>query len=327
MIGRLTSGVDVIIPAYNAARYLEEAVRSAAMQTLPPESIVVADDGSTDQTPLIAQRLAQELPMVKYLKLEHRGVSAARNAGIRASSSAYVAFLDADDIWHPCKLQSQLDVFFKAADSVGFVHTGYEYIDEKGSLVSGDPIFEPRLRGNIFIDLLKNGYVVSGSASSVVVRRSVLDRVGLFDNELYYGEDWDMWLRLAAHSEIDFCNEALVKIRINPNSAQRKNYDDKMIDFYFQLLRVYEKWPDHVLEDDEVRASLRDRAGVMLLPLLRRPWKIERFYRTLRLAGPFSAALFAGRGDLWFSVGRWVARYVFWKWRSLWTQIRKPLGG
>ena len=102
--------VSVIIPAYNSGPLVEEAIGSALAQTRPPAEVVVIDDGSTDDT---AERLARFGPPVRVIRQANGGVSAARNRGLAAATGAFVAFLDADDVWHPDKLRRQLEAFAK----------------------------------------------------------------------------------------------------------------------------------------------------------------------------------------------------------------------
>ncbi|HEX3110532.1 MAG TPA: glycosyltransferase family A protein, partial [Thermoanaerobaculia bacterium] len=112
--------VSVVIPSYNYARYLGEAIDSALGQTLPPLEVIVVDDGSTDDTPAV---LAAYGDRIRVLRQKNAGVAVARNSGIAAARGECVAFLDADDVWLPRKLELQIPLF---TDSVGLVHCGVE---------------------------------------------------------------------------------------------------------------------------------------------------------------------------------------------------------
>lgn len=253
--------VDVIIPVFNGARYLAEAVRSAARQTHAPSRIIIADDGSIDETPVLARRLAAEFASVEYLPLQHLGLSATRNAGIRASDAPFVAFLDSDDVWLPEKLEKQFEIFAQADDKVGFVHTAYRNIDETGALLP--PAFfvhEPTLRGDVFRALLIEECVITGSASSVAVKRSVLDQAGPFDESLSYAEDRDLWLRLARLSHVDFSPEPLVRIRRHSESKQNKPAPGRELDFFRQLMVILNKWSPELRGEDQYMALQRWRA-------------------------------------------------------------------
>ncbi len=308
--------VDVVIPVYNGARYLEAAVLSVVRQSLPAARIIIADDGSTDDTPAIAERLARDFATVEHLRLPHGGESAARNGGIEASRAPYIAFLDADDVWLPNKLEAQMRVFARASDRVGVVHSAYIHIDENGDVLHDAFVFPPKKRGNIFRELLLENYVVSGSASSVVVRRDVLDRVGRFDERLFHGADWDMWIRLASVADFDFAEEPLVQIRIYGNSVQRQNAKRRALDFFLQHLIIFGKWTDVIAQSPAFRLHLRKRALLLLLPSILEPQRVEAFYRALESHdNPLARSLFKSRADLWLALGEMLGRYGIWRLR------------
>ncbi len=308
--------VDVVIPVYNGARHLAVAVRSVIEQTVAPARIIIADDGSTDETPAVAVGLTELWPNVRYLALPHGGVSAARNAAISASNAEFVAFLDADDVWMPTKLERQLAVFENAGQEVGFVHSSYIYIDEAGRVISSIPIASPALRGNIFTPLLFENYVLSGSASSVLVRREVLNRAGYFDERLFHGEDWDLWLRLAAISHVDYSPDQLVAIRVRGDSAQRRETGNNALAFFEQHLLIFAKWPEQVASRRDFEALMRQRALLGLLPQIASPHRIDAFYRALESHdSPLARSLFKSRGDLWLALGGMLGRYGVWRLR------------
>jgi len=313
-----SSPVDVIIPVFNGARYLELCVRSVVAQTLPPARIFIADDGSEDETPQIAQRLQAEIPSVRYLRLPHGGVSAARNAGIRASTAPFVAFLDADDVWHPLKLEEQMAVFRDASAEVGFVHCSYYYIDEDGNDLDSITVFPPSKKGRIFSEILFDDYVVSGSASGVIARREVLDQAGYFDERLFHGEDLDVWLRLAAVSSVDYSPKPLVGIRVNTASAQRLGGSDRTLEFFLQRMLVFGKWPEQISARPDFVQELRRQASFILLPHISRPLRVDKFYRSLTSReNNLGRSLFRGRVDLWTVLAARLAQYAYWRLRKL----------
>jgi len=320
--------IDVIIPVYNGAQFLEEAVLSAVRQTLAPARILICDDGSTDETPQIAQRLSQMFESVEHLRLAHGGVASARNGGLRAATGEYVAFLDADDVWIPAKLRTQMDVFARADSRVGVVHCGYQLIDEHGDVIVKDYVAAPSKKGDIFRDILINDYAVSGSASAVVVWRALLDQIGLFDERLFYGEDADMWLRLAYVSHFDYAPEPLVALRIHGSSVQRHNARGRAVDFFLQQLLFYEKWQDVAGSDPAFRANLRKRALLFMLPNFATPSRVEAFYEALRSHDSHLArSLFASRADLWGALAGMLGRYGLWRSRRLLLNDRSRFVG
>lgn len=214
-------GVDVVIPVYNGERFIRQALLSVVSQTHPPKKIIVVDDGSTDRTREVVSSLESEIPIL-YLAKEKGGPSSARNVGIASCDSDFIAFLDADDEWHPEKLEEQVDLF-RSNDqgSLGVVYSKYAIIDENGARCDGHFVLEldETLRGRVFEKLLA-GNAICGSCSGVLVKRQCLERVGLFDETFSNCEDWDLWLRIAELYEFDFVPRELVLVRRHPGNNQ-----------------------------------------------------------------------------------------------------------
>lgn len=273
--------IDVVIPVFNGEAFIELAIRSVLQQTVSPKHVIVVDDGSTDGTSRVMARLQAEDVRITFHRQPKTGVSAARNAGIKASTATFIAFLDADDIWLPEKLERQLDAFAQGGAETGFVHSSYFCINAQGERLPDQKVVPPQQRGDIFMPLLLDGYVLSGSASSVLVRRTVLDKVGYFDERLFYGEDWDLWLRLAQVSKVDFTSEAVVGIRVHDGSAQRRARPGRALQFFQQQLLVYSKWEALIGGDRRFKARLRQQAVDAVLPVLRYPAEALAFRRSL----------------------------------------------
>jgi glycosyltransferase involved in cell wall biosynthesis len=185
--------VSVVIPTYNLARLLPEAVASVRAQGRTDVEIIVVDDGSTDETPELLERLSREGDL-RCFRQENAGAAAARNRGIREARKDWVAFLDADDFWLAGKLDAQFEAL-AGKPSAAFSYTDVRIRQEGGAetdLACGTterPLLPQMLAGNMF------------ATPTVLVRRDCFDAVGLFDARLRTGEDWDMWMRLAAHFE------------------------------------------------------------------------------------------------------------------------------
>ncbi|NNG06760.1 MAG: glycosyltransferase family 2 protein [Desulfobacteraceae bacterium] len=188
------TAVSVIIPTYNRARKLLRAISSVLYQTFIDYEVIVVDDGSNDGT---AACLEPVMGRIEYLRHpDNMGVSAARNKGIKASRYPFIAFLDSDDYWLPKKLSTQMDFFKRNPEAVA-CQTEEIWI-RKGLRVN------PRNRhlkpsGEIFVPSLKLCLV---SPSAVVLKRSLLDEVGLFDEDLPACEDYDLWLRISCRYPI-----------------------------------------------------------------------------------------------------------------------------
>lgn len=319
-ITKLVHGIDVIIPVFNGEHYIEAAIQSVRLQTIQPVHIIVVDDGSTDGTAEIVASLALADARVVQLYRSHAGVSAARNAGLAASSARFVAFLDADDIWLSNKLESQMEAFARSGPETGFVHSSYFFINAQGERIPSRNVVPPKQIGDIFMPLLLEGYVLSGSASSVVVRRDVLDKAGHFDERLFHGEDWDLWIRLARISKVDFTPEAVVGIRIHDQSAQRRVEPGRTIRFFQQILIVYAKWEDLIGRDRRFMANLRQRAVNAVLPVLRTPTEVFGFYRGLAASeSGLARSIFRNALHFWLEVFNGVLDV-------LWRRFKRKMG-
>jgi glycosyltransferase involved in cell wall biosynthesis len=182
--------VSVIIPAYNCAGTIGQALASAAGQTFSDLEVLVVDDGSTDGTGDIARSFAD--PRVRVTRFPNGGLSAARNRGVRESLGELIAFLDGDDAWTADKLELQVAAL-DAEPAAGVAYSWTLVVDKAGRyLFPYEPV---RAEGNVYPDLLVSCFVASGS--NALVRRALLDDVGPFDEALRSCEDWEFWLRAA----------------------------------------------------------------------------------------------------------------------------------
>lgn len=192
--------IAVVVPTYNRAAVLGRALDSVYDQTMPPAQCLVVDDGSDDGTGELVRR---HYPEATYLKQAHRGVSAARNLGIRRAEADWVAFLDSDDCWLPAKLEKQSRAL-ERTDHV-ICHTDEIWI-RRGRRVN--PMRKHRKRGGWIYRHCLPRCAISPSAS--VVRRDVLEFAGGFDEALPACEDYDLWLRLCGRYPVLYLEETLV---------------------------------------------------------------------------------------------------------------------
>lgn len=208
--------VSVITPAFNAEATLEDAVRSALASSYAKIELIVVDDGSTDRTAEIARDLASEDQRVKLVQRPNGGLAAALNSGFAASSGDYVARLDADDLWHPAKLERQMDVARREPDA-GLIYTFFRYIDEDGCVLGDGPQqrFPPRaLCRSVYETLI-------GTGSSGLVKRSAWQQAGGCDEELRIMEDLLLQLHISARHPIAYVPEYLVGYRVRQNSLSK----------------------------------------------------------------------------------------------------------
>jgi glycosyltransferase involved in cell wall biosynthesis len=205
------SQVSVIIPTYNQAHFVTSAVESVLAQTYPDVEVIVVDDGSTDgpQTALAPYR-----EKIHYIGQENRGLSGARNTGFLASHGDYLLFLDSDDLIHPDNLALHVALLETEPD-FGLVYSAWQQINEDGTQTLGE--VRPNKQGHLLKGLLRRSFFFFASAA--VLRRECLERVGLFDESLRWGEDADMWLRLArAGYAFGYLDQPLLQYRIHANS-------------------------------------------------------------------------------------------------------------
>ena len=173
--------VSVVVPAFNAGATLRETLASIAAQTHRELEIIVVDDGSTDDTAEIAEGFAKADPRFRLLRQPNLGVAAARNTGIRASSAAYIAFIDADDLWHPSKTAKQLALLLASGAETALVYSPFRQIDAKGMVYGASR--NHRVDGWV---ANRHFYVnVVGNGSSILIRKRVLEEIGGFSSLLH----------------------------------------------------------------------------------------------------------------------------------------------
>lgn len=204
---------SIIIPAYNAIKYLPETLESVLNQTFTNFEVLIINDGSSDSIVEWAADIID--PRVKLISQTNQGVSAARNTGIKKSKGEYIAFLDADDLWEATKLEKQLQ-FLKNNPSLGLIHTAMMLIDGEGKSLGRT--FISNVEGDALKALLEQNTIVT---SSVIVRRNCLETVGSFDNSLRSSEDWELWVRIASRYPFALIKEPLVFYRQHPHNTTK----------------------------------------------------------------------------------------------------------
>jgi len=214
--------VSVIIPTYNRASILNETIRGVLQQTYRELEIIVVDDGSTDNTNQLIEKIDDK--RIFYLYKENRGLASARNAGIKKAKGEYIAFLDSDDIWLPAKIEKQMEVFKNSRFNPGVVYCGIGYIGENAEEIRKEKL--PVYRGNILLYLLgARRNVVLGAGSTILVKRECFEKCGLLDENLPYRIDLELLIRIAKKFTFDYTPEPLAKIRIH-NKRMSSNIDN-----------------------------------------------------------------------------------------------------
>jgi GT2 family glycosyltransferase len=201
MINNIMKNITVIIPVYNRPAFVKEAIQSVLDQTWSNLEIIVVNDGSTDNTPLVLQSFGDK---IRVIHQENKGVSAARNTGIQNSDSRWIAFLDSDDIWLPEKLSTQMH-FFENHPDAKICQTEEIWIKNGKRLYPKKK--HKKKSGMIFEHCLPLCIV---SPSAVMIHREMFDLVGTFDESLPACEDYDLWLRISCQYPIYLLDQPLI---------------------------------------------------------------------------------------------------------------------
>lgn len=200
--------VTIVIPAFNAMKYLAETIDSVFNQTYQDFEVLIVDDGSTDETFNWVSQLSQKKSKVQLISQTNQGVQKARNRGIKEARGEYIAFLDADNLWEPTKLQKQVDALNKNPEA-GLCYTWTALADKQGKATGR--VVASHAEGNVWQQLTEINFVCCGSTP--LIRRSCLNTIGLFAEDLRFSEDWDMWLRIALKYPFIVVKEPLVRYR------------------------------------------------------------------------------------------------------------------
>ena len=206
--------VSIIIPAYNAERFIGETLRSVLLQACQNIEIIVVDDGSKDDTAAIVGQFAERDPRITLIQQPNAGVAAARNCAIKHSRGEFVAPIDSDDLWYPHKIEKQVERILHASADTGLVYTWSAHIDEEGSLTGGYNAGDRE--GSVLVDLVYRDFIGNGSVP--LIRRTCLDVVGGYNKSLRDRgaqgcEDWDIALRVAERYKFLVVAEFLVGYR------------------------------------------------------------------------------------------------------------------
>ncbi len=242
--------VSVVVPAYNAAQFVGRTVSSALAQTHRALEILVVDDGSTDATAAIVESMARHDTRIKLLQQENSGVAEARNLGLLQAEGDFVATLDADDLWHPMKIERQLARFGNSSRELGLVYCWYCTIGDDDRMTGGTRSAAQWMNrtpeGRVLASLVYGNFV--GNGSTPLIRRECFERIGYYDASFRKQgasglEDMDLYLRLAEYFEFGVVPEFLVGYRQTANSlsmnvvAMRRGHE-------LTLAKAYRRNPD-----------------------------------------------------------------------------------
>jgi glycosyltransferase involved in cell wall biosynthesis len=213
LTGSTSPKVSVIIPVYNGANYLCEAIESVLAQSFLDCEVIVVDDGSVDDTWSIIQGFGER---VKGFHKENGGVASALNSGIRQATGSYVAWLSHDDLFLPLKIENQLRFIHTHPEYVA-CYTDYDLIDAQGILLKNVRApWYPRLEA--ICTLIGKMYI---NGSTMMISRAIFDQVGYFGEDLMFTQDVDMWIRILRNFEIGHLGETLTQHRLHAAQGSR----------------------------------------------------------------------------------------------------------
>lgn len=207
--------VSVVIPTYKRGELIRRAIESVIKQTYNELEIIIVSDGKYEETDNIVNEYKKLDSRIHYISYDHsRGANYARNAGIKYSTGNFVAFLDDDDEWVENKVEYQLKIFSEDSD-IGLVYTGTQSIYEDDQLSYNTM---PSEGGDLSIKIFEKNYI--GITSTVMVRRDVLLKAGMFDEGLPARQDYDLWIRVCQLCKIGFVNQTMIKYYNNSANNQ-----------------------------------------------------------------------------------------------------------
>lgn len=241
--------ISVIIPVYNRAEKAEKAIESALGQSHPPSEVIVVDDGSTDDLGRRVKRLNDR--RLRYVRQENRGVSAARNLGIKNSSSEWLAFLDSDDYWLPDKLKTQVEYHGRRPDSL--ISQTDELWIRNGIRVNPKE-YHLKVDGDVFLKSLERCMI---SPSATMIKKTLLEDIGCFDETLPTCEDYDLWLRIACRYPVGLVKEKLV--------VKTGGHGDQLSKRYWGMDRYRLIALEKLLDEDSLTAAQRSAVLIMAI--------------------------------------------------------------
>lgn len=267
--------VSIIIPTYNQAKYIAQTIDSTLAQTYPNVEVIVVNDGSTDDTAAILVGYGDR---IKCISQANRGLAGARNAGFSVAQGEYLLFLDSDDIIPTEKVARHLEQFDKQPE-VGVVYSGWQYIDQTGNPLPGD--MRPGKQGRLLKELLlSNFYCIPGAA---ILKRQLIDQVGLFDETLKAEEDIDMWTRIAhAGYKFGYIDELLLQYRIHANSLSTQA--DHQVKYAFARLDKFFSAPNLAVDVQQLKPEAYSRLHYISAARFFRAGQAEAGREHLRLA-------------------------------------------
>ena len=244
--------VSIIIPAYNAGKYIRGSIKTILEQTYNNFEIIIVDDGSTDNTAQMVRDEYQGDARIKLISQKNGGVAVARNNGIRTAKGEYIAFLDPDDYYLPSKIEKEVKFLQDHPEfDIAYCNVKHFYDDNLNELYQHQG---KTPSGQVFENLLDGFF---GQLNTVLIPKRILEKVGMFDENFRDSEEWDMFLRIArAGYTFGFLDEDLVRIRISSGSLSRYENQWKMKS---HNLHVFEELNKSMSEEERKKYHMPKR--------------------------------------------------------------------
>ena len=275
-----TPRVSVILPCYNGARWISQAIESVLAQTYKDFELLVIDDGSTDNSREIVSSYLHDR-RVRYIYQENRGFSGAINRGIKESKGDFIGFIGQDDLWLPHKLELQTKYLSKHRD-VDLVHSSYFAIDSEGRVIGIRNVEIPNVssKRGLIEELFLRNFI---GFETVLVKKRCLDEAGLFDERMVGFSDHDMWLRIAGKFNIQgYIGKPLVKKRIHELQLTKVRIEDNLKDEFLLVKKAVDQYPFLKRIEHKKLASLYYAWGIALLQKGNREDAKRKFLKSIR---------------------------------------------
>jgi len=233
--------VSIVVPAYNAEKYLDETVRSVVAQTYRNWELVIIDDGSTDGTATIAKLYAEKDKRITYYFQENQKMATARNSGIARARGSYIAFLDADNIFLPNKLAMQV-AYLEAHPECGISYAAIRHFyEDEPRMLYNNKNEAPFRSSDIFREFLQRNFI---NVLAVLIRKEVLDKYGAFQEGWYSCDEQYVWINLAYHGvNFHYLDEVVGLLRLHRTSdSARSDYLIRTASRFLELLDIVEGW-------------------------------------------------------------------------------------
>ncbi|HPS19457.1 MAG TPA: glycosyltransferase family 2 protein [Candidatus Omnitrophota bacterium] len=248
--------VSVIISTYNRAELLPRAIESVLRQTYSTFELIIVDDGSTDHTRQVVAEFVSRDDRIRYFYIDHKGSARAKNYAIGKASGVYVGMLDSDDEWFDMKLETQLNIFEGSNNpKLGCVGCGSQVVDLINGRTYNQGII---LRENVLKQILSKDCM--GSGSNMLYKADILKKIGLFDEHLTSGSDWELRIRLAQAADFIFSEKILLVYYIHrQNLTNSISLVNKKLDYNY----IYTKWQSLYIAHKEASSNMEVRLGVI----------------------------------------------------------------